>query len=407
MKRVSSLLLYIALLVFAVASLPAQNVTGKGTPGTIPIWTGTNTIGDSIITQTGSTVTAKGSVVGSSASSFGVTGTSTNTFGVQGISTNHYGVYGLSTNAIGVEGVGKKVGVEGESTDGKGVDGESDTGTAVEGNAPHGTGVLGASTSGVGVEGFSTSAAGVQGSSRTYDGVLGISENYRGVEGQSNVKAAVAGISTSGDGIGGVSCASCTTAAAVYGMGQIAGSFVGNVEISQNLVVQGYKQFHIDHPLDPANMYLNHFAIESNEVLNTYSGNAITDMGGLASVKLPRYFQALNTNYRYQLTVIGEFAQAIIFQEIQNNRFVIKTDKPSVKVSWQVTGVRSDVYARTHTVPVEQQKPARERGHYITPKLFGQPEEKSLAWLYHSDFVRDAKAVEAKRKALGLSTKQP
>jgi hypothetical protein len=36
--------------------------------------------------------------------------------------------------------------------------------------------------------------------------------------------------------------------------------------------------------------------------------------------------------------VIGQFAQAIVKQEIENNRFTIKTNRPLVKVLWQVTG---------------------------------------------------------------------
>ena len=99
----------------------------------------------------------------------------------------------------------------------------------------------------------------------------------------------------------------------------------------------------------------------------------------------------------------SQFAQAIILQEIQNNSFVIKTDKPSVKVSWQVTGVRSDAYVKAHPMSVEEEKPVAERGYYLTPEVFGQPEESSLPWLYHGDLMREAKALEEKRKAQGLA----
>src|SRR4029077_18439441 len=178
----------------------------------------------------------------------------------------------------------------------------------------------------------------------------------------------------------GVGCASCSGADAIFGTGKVAGGVNGAVGVTGDLSVTGVKAFHIDHPLYPANKYLNHFAIESNEVLNTYSGNVITDASGTALVKLPDYFEALNTNYRYQLTVLGQFAQAIILQEIQNNSFIIKTDKPSVKVSWHVTGVRSDAYVKAHPMPVEEGKPEVERGYYLTPQAFGQPEEKSIDW---------------------------
>jgi hypothetical protein len=80
----------------------------------------------------------------------------------------------------------------------------------------------------------------------------------------------------------------------------------------------------------------------------------------------------LNIDYRYQLTVINQFAQAIISQEIANNQFSIKTDKPNVKVSWQVTGIRNDPYARENRLPVEKDKIAEDRGHYIYPKGYGR-----------------------------------
>ena len=43
---------------------------------------------------------------------------------------------------------------------------------------------------------------------------------------------------------------------------------------------------------------------------------------------LPEYFEALNSDFRYKLTVIGQFAQAIVASEISHNQFTIRTDKP-------------------------------------------------------------------------------
>jgi hypothetical protein len=160
----------------------------------------------------------------------------------------------------------------------------------------------------------------------------------------------------------------------------------------------GVKEFHIDHPLDPANKFLNHASVESNEVLNVYSGNIITGADGTATVELPDYFSALNADFRYQLTVIGQFAQAIVFREIENNVFVVKTDKPAVKVSWQVTARRQDAWMRTHSLQVEEDKPEEERGYYLNPELFGQPEERSLSWLHHPDTMQDAKALRSREK---------
>ena len=47
-----------------------------------------------------------------------------------------------------------------------------------------------------------------------------------------------------------------------------------------------------------------------------------------------------------------------------------------MKVSWQVTGIRKDPWANANRPQVEEDKPASERGHYIYPDLYGQPEEK-------------------------------
>ena len=122
----------------------------------------------------------------------------------------------------------------------------------------------------------------------------------------------------------------------------------GNQTISGNLNVTGTKNFRINHPLDPDNKYLVHAAIESNEVLNKYSGNVVTNKKGVARINLPDYFDEINTDFRYQLTVIGDFAQAIIFKEIKDNSFEIKTNKPNIKVSWEVTARRNDQHTKDH-----------------------------------------------------------
>jgi len=182
---------------------------------------------------------------------------------------------------------------------------------------------------------------------------------------------------------------SSTTADALFARttsptaGSYAGVFSGPVQISCSaatcnttnaLQVVGnfaatMKSFIIDHPLDPANKYLYHTTVESPDMKNIYDGVVTTDAAGLATVTLPSYFEALNRDFRYQLTVIGTFAQAIVKDEIANNRFTIQTDKPNVKVSWQVTGIRHDAYANAHPAQVEVNKPAGERGRYLTPEV--------------------------------------
>ena len=49
--------------------------------------------------------------------------------------------------------------------------------------------------------------------------------------------------------------------------------------------------------------------------MNIYNGNITTNETGEATVTLPDYFEALNIEFRYQLTVIGTFAQAIIAEK--------------------------------------------------------------------------------------------
>ena len=157
-----------------------------------------------------------------------------------------------------------------------------------------------------------------------------------------------------------------------------AGYFNGNVSV-QGTLSKTAGSFMIDHPLDPDNKYLVHSFVESPDMKNIYDGVITTDANGEATVTMPEWFQALNMDFRYQLTCINQFAQAIIYKEISGNQFIIKTDKPSVKVSWQVTGTRNDVYARERRLPVEKEKAPGDKGKYIYPQGYGFGQERSIA----------------------------
>jgi len=161
-----------------------------------------------------------------------------------------------------------------------------------------------------------------------------------------------------------------------------AGLFEGNVTINGNLSKSG-GSFKIDHPLDPANKYLYHSFVESPDMKNIYDGTIVTDGGGHATVALPDWFEALNSDFRYQLTVIGQFAHAIVASEVSNNMFAIRTDKPNVKVSWQVTGIRQDAWAKAHRIPVEAEKDKADQGHYLHPELFDHAGEPGIVELHH------------------------
>jgi hypothetical protein len=156
--------------------------------------------------------------------------------------------------------------------------------------------------------------------------------------------------------------------------GSYAGWFEGDVEVSGNISKSG-GSFKIDDPIDPENKYLYHSFVESPDMKNVYDGVVVTDGSGAATVTLPDYFQALNSDFRYQLTTIGQQAQAWIATEISGNRFTIRTDHGNVKVSWQVTGIRQDAWANAHRIPNEVEKNDVEKGHYIHPELFGHAGE--------------------------------
>ena len=155
-----------------------------------------------------------------------------------------------------------------------------------------------------------------------------------------------------------------------------AGWFVGNVLI-QGTLTKTAGSFMIDHPLDPANRTLSHAFVESPDMMNVYNGNAMLDASGEAWVELPEWFEALNSDYRYQLTCIGAFAPVYVASEIEGNRFKIGGGTAGLKVSWQVTGIRRDAYAEKHRIPVEQVK--EQPGTYICPECFGVTDHSTAA----------------------------
>jgi len=155
----------------------------------------------------------------------------------------------------------------------------------------------------------------------------------------------------------------------------LAGEFWGDVEVS-GTISKGGGSFKIDHPLDPENMYLSHSFVESPDMMNVYNGNVMLDVHGEAWVELPGYFDALNREFRYQLTPVGAAAPNLhIADRISGNRFRIAGGEPGLEVSWQVTGVRRDKFAEEYRIQVEEDKRPRDRGKYLHPELFGLQEE--------------------------------
>ncbi|MBM4293799.1 MAG: hypothetical protein FJ126_02705 [Deltaproteobacteria bacterium] len=299
--------------------------------------------------------------------------------GVAGSATGYgAGVRGISYSTFGVGVWGRNT-----ATSGTGIYGVSEategTGAGVKGqsNAPLGLGVYGQGYYGVYGSGYNAVyGEATQGSSG--NGILGKSfgnSSGYGVYGITDMGKAVVGYATTG----------------------YAGYFIGPVEVTGYLTKAG-GGFKIDHPLDPANKYLIHSFVESPDMKNIYDGVAKLDESGEAWIDLPEYFEALNRDFRYQLTCIGGFAPVYIAEKIAGNRFKIAGGTPGMEVSWQVTGIRQDAYANAHRLPVEEAKDAREAGYYLHPKLFGQPEEKQVEWGKHPDKMRQLQEMRARRK---------
>jgi hypothetical protein len=135
---------------------------------------------------------------------------------------------------------------------------------------------------------------------------------------------------------------------------------------------------------------------------NVYDGVVVLDNKGKAEIELPDWFGILNKDSRYQLTAIGAPGPNLyIAEEISeattttnysnssssgnnnnnNSRFKIAGGASGMEVSWQVTGIRRDPWANTNRIQVEEDKPDKERGYYLHPDLYDQPEERGISHL--------------------------
>ncbi len=320
------------------------------------------------------------------------------------------GVYGNNLGtATGVQAIGVLGTVEGGSYTG--------TGYGVRGDA------TGAGPRSVGVYGFASSATGdnfgVQGAGGW--GVVGSASGPTHTFSSMYIalSAGVAGIvrtSTSSPGCGVIAMSSYPGSSTNFGLLASADSSVTNIAIEADAQygtggtnygiyastlgnssgyagyfagstysvysAAGTKSFKIDDPLDPENKYLYHSSVESNDMMNIYNGLVTTDANGFAVITLPDYFDALNNNCKYSLTCVGQFAQAIVSEEEHNNQFTIQTDKPNVKVSWMITGVRHDPTANLYHITPVVDKPAGEKGYYLVPEAYGFGPERNAAFLH-------------------------
>jgi len=182
---------------------------------------------------------------------------------------------------------------------------------------------------------------------------------------------------------------------ATGGTTNYAGYFNGNVNVLGTLT-KAAGSFKIDHPLDPENKYLSHSFVESPDMMNVYNGNVVLDDSGQTVVEMPDWFEALNRDFRYQLTCIGGFAPVYIAGKIQDNSFKIAGGTAGLEVSWQVTGIRHDSYAEANRIPVEENKEPDERGKYLHPVEHGLSIERGIDTLpAERKLNRDVQKIEA------------
>jgi hypothetical protein len=322
---------------------------------------------------------------------YSLVGDSDSNYAVYGTSISNYAVYGASFGRSGVvgESYSGSSGVRGYSSQGIGVYGDTYRGTGVVGISDLSYGVVGSGlNNGDGVRGYSQNGNGVWGQSGYGDGVQGYTYSFgkSGVYGRSTYGYGVYGHSDNYYGVYAFSHSLDHYALYAGSSFGYAALLDGDVNVRGHLIKAG-GQFKIDHPLDPANKYLSHSFVESPDMKNVYDGVVVLDDKGEAEIELPDWFGALNKEFRYQLTAIGAPAPNLyIAEEISdgvtnysnNSRFKVAGGISGMKVSWQVTGIRKDPYANAHRIPVEEDKPAKERGYYTYPELYGQPEERGI-----------------------------
>lgn len=236
----------------------------------------------------------------------------------------------------------------------------------------------------------STASAAVRGLNLRTNGGIGVEGvGYNGVSGETNYTDGFGVFGQNFDllgpatgnsiGVGGVGYVGVSGQSTTPSAGAGVYSY-DHVMANNNLIAGGTKNFRIDHPLDPENKFLNHFSIESNEVLNIYRGTITCDANGVAEVVLPNYVSAININFSYQLTPIGAFAGLFIAKKMEDGKFLIAGAQPGMEVSWQVTGTRNDLYMQK--VPgasdVEVEKRTEDKGNYLHPEFYNQPDTKRI-----------------------------
>lgn len=329
---------------------------------------------------------------------------STISTGGGGAFTGYHGVYGSAvsaTDGVGVIGVGNDHGTYNTTTSGSGGAFTGYHGLISTAYDASGTGVIG-----IGNGGSYFLYSGGSGGAFTGD-YCGLAA-YATVNNNSSI--GLYGyydggtVKRDGTGVKGISQAGNGRGYGVYGQGNKYGVYANG-----NLGASGTKSFAIDHPLDPENKILKHYAIESPEVLNMYRGNIVLDNSGEASVQLPDYFLEININFSYDLTPIGQKAPDLFIKsEIdENGVFSISGGNANQKVSWVVYAERNDLYMRQEDQrAVEIDKEEDLRGKYIMPELYNQPPEKGMFYDEKMSVGKRQSQQTIKNKATRISEEE-
>lgn len=276
----------------------------------------------------------------------------------------------------------------GNDATGAGVGGSGDAGSGGAGGAA-GTNGTNAVAGSAGTEWDATHGSGGGGGAGYIDG----NNSLSGVGGAGGAYGAGGG----GGGGDGISSASTSGGAGSQGLIVISYTPYGvhsTVTLTKSSTVtggaavfgtisKGSGTFVIDHPLDPKNKLLYHSFVESPDVKNIYDGIATLDDSGNVTIELPRYFLPLNKDFRYLGTAIGQpMPDRYLSTGIRKRFWIfgapilkIAGGVPNGKVSWQVTGIRHDVFIRENPINVIVDKGPDalvDKGEYLFPELYAK-----------------------------------
>ena len=118
-------------------------------------------------------------------------------------------------------------------------------------------------------------------------------------------------------------------------------------------------------------------------MLNVYRGTVTTDQEGAATVELPGYVAALNREFSYHLTVVGDFARAVVSAPLRNGRFEPAHGPAGRDRLLAGPGRPGGSVGRGQPDRGGGGQAGRERNLFLHPELYDQP---SARGLLHSQY---------------------